>query len=148
MNLERETLAARGRLDGYVGALTAHGLDYDPEIVAHAGGTADDGYAATTLLLGLPNPPTALFCATDRMAMGAYEAIKERGLRIPGDVAVVGFDDQELIAGFLRPKLTTVALPFEPMASRAVALLAALIAGEDVPSRTVVDCRLVVRESV
>lgn len=147
VNLERGTLAARGRLDGYVRALAPHGIDHDPEIVVHTGGTADDGYAAAALLLGLPNPPTALFCATDRMAMGAYEAIKERGLRIPGDVAVVGFDDQELIAGFLRPTLTTVALPFVSMGSRAVALLAALIAGEDVPSRTVVPCPLVLRAS-
>ena len=47
------------------------------------------------------------------MAMGAYDAIKERGLRIPDDVAVVGFDNQELIAAYLRPGLTTVALPFD-----------------------------------
>ena len=79
------------------------------------------------------------------MAMGAYEAIKERGLRIPGDVAVVGFDDQELIAAFLRPKLTTVALPFTSMGSQAVSLLAALIAGEQVASRTLVHCPLVER---
>jgi len=147
VNLERGTLAARGRLDGYVRALTEHGIAYDPEIVVHAGGTADDGYETALRILDLANPPTALFCATDRMAMGAYEAIKERGLSIPGDVAVVGFDDQELIAGFLRPKLTTVALPFVSMGSQAVALLAALIAREPVPSRTLVPCPLVERDS-
>ena len=63
-------------------------------------------------LLDLDEAPTAIFCGNDRMAMGAYDAIKERGLSIPGDVAVVGFDNQELIAAYLRPRLTTIALPF------------------------------------
>lgn len=148
VNLEEGTLAARGRFDGYVRTLTEYGVDYDPELVVHAGGTADDGYETAARLLALPHPPDALFCATDRMAMGAYEAIKERGLRIPQDVAVVGFDDQELIAAFLRPKLTTVALPFTSMGSQAVSLLAALIAGEQVASRTLVHCPLVERDSV
>jgi LacI family transcriptional regulator len=148
VNLEEGTLAARGRFDGYIRALAEHGVEYDPDLVVHAGGTADDGYETTAALLALPHPPTALFCATDRMAMGAYEAIKERGLRIPQDVAVVGFDDQELIAAFLRPKLTTVALPFTAMGSQAVSLLAALIAGEQVASRTLVHCPLVERDSV
>lgn len=148
LNLGWGTLAARGRHDGYLRALTEQGVDYDPDIVAHAGGTADDGYEMTTRILDLRHPPTALFCATDRMAMGAYEAIKERGLSIPRDVAVVGFDDQELIAGFLRPKLTTVALPFDSMGSQAVSLLAALTAREHVPPRTLVQCPLVQRDSV
>lgn len=148
LNLGWGTLAARGRHDGYLRALTEQGVDYDPDIVAHGGGTADDGYEMTTRILDLRHPPTALFCATDRMAMGAYEAIKERGLSIPRDVAVVGFDDQELIAGFLRPKLTTVALPFDSMGSQAVSLLAALTAREHVPPRTLVHCPLVQRDSV
>ena len=71
--------------------------------------------------------PTAIFCGTDRMAMGAYDAIKERGLSIPADVAVVGFDNQELIAAYLRPKLTTVALPFEEMGARGVEMLGAAL---------------------
>lgn len=147
VNLVRGTLAARGRLDGYVRALTEHGVDYDPQLVVHAGGMADHGYEAAARILDLPKPPTALFCATDRMAMGAYEAIKERGLSIPRDVAVVGFDDQELIAGALRPKLTTVALPFASMGSQAVALLLALIAGKQISSETLVDCPLMKRAS-
>ena len=58
--------------------------------------------------------------------MGAYDAIKERGLAIPQDIAVIGFDNQELIAAYLRPKLTTVALPFEEMGALGVQTLAAL----------------------
>ena len=95
------------------------------------------------------NPPTALFCANDRMAMGAYDAIKERGLRIPNDVAVIGFDNQELIAAYLRPGLTTVALPFETMGAKGVELLAAIIAGQSTATETVtVDCPLLERASV
>ena len=69
--------------------------------------------------------------------MGAYDAIKERGLPIPPDVAVVGFDNQELIAAYLRPKLTTVALPFQEMGTRGVDMLgAALAAGQPIGTRT------------
>ena len=66
------------------------------------------------------------------MAMGAYDAIKERGLRHPRDIAVIGFDNQELIAAYLRPKLTTVALPFEKMGALGVQTLAALTAGQPI----------------
>ena len=148
VNLPQETLAARGRFAGYASAIAERGLDLDPDLVVHAGATADDGYEATVRLLDLPHAPTGLFYATDRMAMGGYDAIKERGLRIATDVAVVGFDNQELIAAFLRPKLTTVALPFASMGSLAVSLLAAITSGEDVPRRTLVDCPLVERDSV
>ncbi|MGA8048014.1 MAG: LacI family DNA-binding transcriptional regulator [Dermatophilaceae bacterium] len=147
VNVVRGTPAARGRLDGYIHALSAYGVDYEPQLVVHAGGMADDGYEAASGILDRPNPPTALFCATDRMAMGAYDAIKERGLSIPGDVAVVGFDDQELVAGALRPKLTTVALPFASMGAQAVTLLGALIAGKQISSETLVTCPLVQRAS-
>jgi LacI family transcriptional regulator len=83
------------------------------------------------------------------MAMGAYDAIKERGLSIPGDVAVVGFDDQEVIAGYLRPGLTTVALPFEEMGARAVQLLGGQATEQSTASASVtVDCPLVERSSV
>ena len=80
--------------------------------------------------------------------MGAYDAIKERGLYIPTDVAVVGFDNQEIIAGYLRPTLTTVELPFQEMGTRSVDLLVAALAGEDVPPITVVACPLIERNSV
>ncbi len=80
--------------------------------------------------------------------MGAYDAIKERGLYIPSDVAVVGFDNQVIISAYLRPALTTVALPFEEMGARSVALLVAALAGEDVPPITVVECPLIERDSV
>lgn len=83
------------------------------------------------------------------MAMGAYDAIKERGLRIPHDVAVVGFDNQELIAAYLRPKLTTLALPFEAMGTKGIDMLAALAAGQPLDThRVTIDCPLLERSSV
>ena len=113
VNLDPDIPAAVGRRIGFHETLLEAGIaaDENLEISGHA--TADGGYTAASALLDLADPPTALFCANDRMAMGAYDAIKERGLRIPNDVAVIGFDNQELIAAYLRPGLTTVALPFE-----------------------------------
>jgi LacI family transcriptional regulator len=79
--------------------------------VLHATTAPDQGYRLTSALLDLDDRPTALFCGNDRTAAGAYCAIYQRGLRIPDDVAVVGFDDQEEIAAHLMPPLTSVALP-------------------------------------
>ncbi len=148
VNLEAHTVAARGRLSGYTKALGEAGLAVDPELVTHAPATSVGGYESAANLLDRRDPPTALFCCTDRMAMGAYDAIKERGLYIPTDVAVVGFDNQEIIAGYLRPTLTTVELPFQEMGTRSVDLLVAALAGEDVPPITVVACPLIERNSV
>ena len=71
----------------------------------------------------LKEPPTAIFCANDWMAMGAYETARDRGLRIPHDLAIVGFDNRTEIADHLRPGLTTVALPYRQMGARAVEVL-------------------------
>jgi LacI family transcriptional regulator len=81
--------------------------------------------------------------------MGAYEALKERGLRIPEDVAVVGFDNQELIAAHLRPALSTVALPHYEMGRWAVEYLIDRAGrGETAPTRHTIACPYVGRESV
>ena len=148
INLKASTAAAQGRLAGYTKALAEAGIAPDPALVTHAPARSVDGYESMVKLLALPQPPSAVFCCTDRMAMGAYDAIKERGLSIPGDVAVVGFDNQVIISAYLRPALTTVALPFEEMGARSVALLVAALAGEEVPPVTVVECPLVERDSV
>ncbi|MFD0330881.1 LacI family DNA-binding transcriptional regulator [Streptacidiphilus monticola] len=149
LTLDPAIPASIGRRAGYEQALREAGIDPDPQLVVPGYGDARRGHAAAAALLARQDRPTALFCGNDRMAMGAYDAIKERGLRIPEDVAVVGFDDQELIAAFLRPALTTVALPFEAMGAAGVDLLAALTAGEAVPDAPVtVDCPLVERASV
>lgn len=152
INLDPNIPAAVGRLDGARDALEGAGLELDPELVVSGYATADGGYeAACEILDRYPKDqrPTALFCLNDRMAMGAYDAIKERGLTIPGDIAVIGFDNQELIAAYLRPKLTTVALPFEKMGALGVRTLAALTAGQPIiADQQLVDCPLLERSSV
>lgn len=149
INLDPQTVAALGRLEGYQRALHEAGVEPDGSLVRNGHATADGGYEQAALLLDSTNPPTALFCGTDRMAMGAYDAIKERGLVIPRDVAVVGFDDQEVIAGYLRPGLTTVALPFEQMGARAVEMLGNQEAEQPIATGPVaIDCPLVERSSV
>src|SRR5690606_29170023 len=107
--------AAVGRREGYERALREAGIIPDPSLVVPGWATADSAYTAARELLDRPagDRPTALFCGNDRMAMGAYDAIKERGLRIPHDVAVVGFDSQELISAYLRPNQTTAPRPFD-----------------------------------
>ncbi|MET9661081.1 LacI family DNA-binding transcriptional regulator [Streptomyces sp. NPDC006510] len=150
INLDTGIPAAVGRRQGYEQALREAGLDIDDSLVVPGHATADGGYAAACALLDREEDrPTALFCGNDRMAMGAYDAIKERGLRIPDDIAVIGFDNQELIAAYLRPGLTTVALPFEVMGAKGVDMLGALTAGQPLDTtRMKVGCPLIERSSV
>jgi LacI family transcriptional regulator len=149
INLDPKTVAAVWRLEGYERALREAGIEPDRFMVRNGHATADGGYAQAAALLDSADPPTAIFCGTDRMAMGAYDAIKERGLAIPDDVAVVGFDDQEVIASYLRPGLTTVALPFEEMGARGVDLLDNPETEQPTATEKVtVDCPLVERSSV
>lgn len=94
--------------------------DITPDPAWHVRGketTAASGRAATERLLDLPphRRPTAVFCFNDRMAAGAYVAARHRGLEIPADLSVVGYDDQQLVAGELDPPLTTIALPHYEM---------------------------------
>lgn len=149
LNLDPDIPATVGRRRGYRDALVAAGIPVEEELEVSGHATADGGFEAAQKLLDLSNPPTAIFCANDRMAMGAYDAIKERGLRIPQDIAVVGFDNQELIAAYLRPGLTTIALPFQEMGARGVEMLSAMIEGKSTDTTTVtVDCPLLERASV
>ena len=149
ITLDPDIPASIGRRQGYEDALREAGVTPDPGLVMPGDATADGGYAAAAELLDLDEAPTAIFCGNDRMAMGAYDAIKERGLSIPGDVAVVGFDNQELIAAYLRPRLTTIALPFQEMGARGVDMLAALTTGQSIATQQVTfDCPLIQRSSV
>jgi LacI family transcriptional regulator len=129
INLDPGLPATVGRRIGYERALAEAGIAMDPRLVVSGHATAAGGFQRAAELLDLDDPPTGLFCCTDRMAMGAYDAIKERGLRIPEDVGVVGYDNQEIIAAYLRPPLTTVALPFDEMGAAAVDMLGSMAGG-------------------
>lgn len=106
--------AAMDRASGYRRALTTHDIPLDPSLERQGNFLPKSGYEQTQVLMHLDQPPSAIFCANDLMAVGAYEALKELGLAIPGDVAVMGYDDQE-IARQLSPPLTTVLLPHREM---------------------------------
>lgn len=149
INLEADTIAATERRSGYESALRAAGIPVDMALIHEGNADAHHGYEAMCDLLALPEPPTAVFCATDRIAMGAYDAIKESGLSIPEDISVIGFDDQEILTEFLRPGLTTMKLPFRDMAARAMDLLARQIVDPRfAASSERVRCPLIERGSV
>jgi LacI family transcriptional regulator len=141
--------AAVGRLAGYREALDRAGVPFDEALVREGSGNADSGYHWAHELLDVDDPPTAFFFGTDRMAMGAYFAFTERGLTVPDDVSVVGFDDQHYIADALRPSLTTMALPHAAMGRWAIEHLLTAPWGEDRPPlQWRLPCPIVERGSV
>jgi LacI family transcriptional regulator len=139
--------AAQDRLEGYRRALATADLPFDPDLVADGNWSASAGYDATVKLMGLKNPPTAIFCQNDRMAIGCYEALKEMGLRIPEDISVVGYDDEE-ISRHLHPRLTTSILPHRAMGQWAIEQLDAGLPRRDRYPLTKLECALVERDSV
>ncbi len=105
-----EIPAAFGREEGFRRRLTAAGIRDDDVRVVTAETDPAGGYEAARELLTGDKPPTGIFCFSDRVAMGVYRAAAELGLRIPDDLSVVGFDNQEFIAEGLHPGLTTIEL--------------------------------------
>lgn len=134
-----------GRQDGYRGALTQRGIPVWPEYVFVEEFSRQGGYRGGKRLLALPDPPTAIFTATDIQAIGAIEAVWESGGRVPDDIAVVGYNDVE-IAEYLG--LTTMSLPTEEMGRRGVEVLIATIEGrQEAPVHIRLSADLVVRAS-
>ena len=136
------------RLLGYRDALRAAGLPVHPELLGRvATFTRADGAAAMERLLDLPDPPDAVFCFNDLLALGALKALHRRGIRVPQDVAVVGVDDIEE-ARFSTPSLTTVAPDKQHLAELALDALLRRIDGQTVePAELRARWRLIVRAS-
>lgn len=111
------------RISGFRDALAASGLDVRPEYVRRGTDAREQsGYAQSTALLDLKTPPTAIFATNPLLALGALRALRDRGLRVPHDVSLIGFDDP-LYAGLLDPPLTTIAQPTTELGRRAAELL-------------------------
>ena len=139
--------APPARLQGYRDALGAHSIAFDDDLVAVGVSSTSGGRAAVGDLLDLDDPPTAIFCYNDQTAMGVYQTARDRGLRIPEDLSLVGFDDQQLIAAELVPPLTTMALPHYAMGHWAVSYLLT-DDPPDEPAQMVLECPLIERGSV
>jgi DNA-binding LacI/PurR family transcriptional regulator len=139
--------ASWDRLDGFRRALDDYGLTLDQELLVWGDWTIESGYCATMTLLDRPEPPTAIFVANDVMAAGAIDAAVERGLKLPDDLALVGFDAREM-SRYLRPGLTTVTRPTADIGRTAATLLVEQVmklrAG---PATVSVRGRLVYRDS-
>jgi LacI family transcriptional regulator len=132
---------------GYESALGEFGLELRDEYVTHARWLHRPAYERTRQLLELPEPPDAIFCASDVMAIGAMLAIEEAGLRIPEDIAVAGFDDSDY-ASIAVPSLTSVRQNLAGLGTAAVeVVLRMLDSPDDPPSASVLPVELVVRES-
>jgi len=137
--------AMPARLEGYKKALEQNGIRFEPELVERSGYGFEGGYQAMQKLLALDKLPTAVFCAGDRVALGAMKEIREKGLQVPDDVALVGFDDED-IASMVDVPLTTIAQPQYDLGRIAADKLMSLIRGEKVES-SLIQPKLVIRES-
>lgn len=138
--VERET--------GYRKAVADSGLSFDPALTQSGSWTRHGGEAAMRRLMGLPEPPSGVFCCNDLMALGAMDAITSLGLSVPKDVAVVGYDDLEW-SSLVRPRLTTVVNPAYDTGRSAGNLLLDRMTGgyRGVRRMVVLPCQMVIRES-
>ena len=140
-------LASDARLAGHASALANAGVLPDPGLVRSVEPTAQFGYHAAGELLDLPQPPTALIGFNDKVAVGALAAAAQRGLRVPEDLSVAGFDDIDL-AQATRPLLTTVRQPLQEMGRLAVSLLIRLMERQRLDALHIeLATELVVRDS-
>ncbi len=146
-----QTIAATERLRAYRDVLQAAGLGNEM-VVRCEGGEAQGGFAAMQQILRGPALPTAIFCYTDRMAMGVMDAAREAGLRIPADLSIMGFDNQPYLADAMRPALTTINLPHYEMGVWAASRLIPHSDSQDSepagPTQVKAHCAVVMRDSV
>ncbi|MGP8205602.1 MAG: LacI family DNA-binding transcriptional regulator [Acidimicrobiales bacterium] len=140
-------VATEDRRSGYRAALSGAGIERDPVLEVDADFELGPGAVAAGRLLELPEPPTAIFAFNDSIALGAMRAARERGVRVPEDLSIVGFDDLKY-ATVVAPALTTVRQPLAEMGRAAVSLLLRLLGPRRPgPLQIELPTRLVVRES-
>lgn len=137
-----DTTTSRQRYLGYGDGLAAASIDFDDALAVHSGNTSDDAATSTRALLDEHPDVTAIMCQTDIMAVGVCRALRGRGLSIPGDLSVVGFDDMQLVAD-LTPSLTTVRAPFHDVGD----LAGRIAVGEEYQGPVVLPSELIVRGS-
>jgi LacI family transcriptional regulator len=139
--------ATRARLRGFREELRSAGIDPADQIVLAGNYQADSGYRLTLELLARPHRPTAILCGNDRMAIGALMALREKGVDVPVEMSLVGYDDHDAMVARVSPAITNVRLPFYDMGRWAAERLFAKSV-EGLASRTLMSCLPVLRESV
>jgi LacI family transcriptional regulator len=119
----------------------------DPQLIVQGDFYHESGFKGAAELLALAQPPTAIFASSDQMALGGYEAVRQRGLRVPDDLSIIGFDDLPEVR-WSSPPLTTVRQPLSDMGALAARTLLRLAGGERIESlRFELPTQLVVRDS-
>ena len=139
-------ILCRDRLRGYRFALDQSGVAFEDELVLFGDFTMRSGYSVVAEALERKLQFTAVFCANDAMAIGAMKALQERGIRIPQDVSVVGFDDIEF-ASYSQPSLTTVTQPSEEIGRAAMKMWIKINDGEVITDPVKLQHRMTIRES-
>lgn len=137
----------RDRLEGYSRALSGAGIEIDKRLIVAGDFSLGSGRGAVAALRAVNDPPTAIFCCNDEMAIGAMHRVKKDGFRVPEDISIMGFDDIEF-ASYVDPTLTTVSQPTEELGKVAISVLLGLLEGRP-PEQTdyVLPTELVIRES-
>jgi len=138
---------SKDRFLGYKSALNDNGLEEDKTLIFKGDYSYESGEKGAEYFLALPKPPTAIICANDSMAIGAMKMIREKGLNIPEDISVIGFDDIE-VASKVFPPLTTIAAPIKEIADKSVTMLLSAINGNDLDYQHVIlPAHLIIRDS-
>ena len=138
---------ARHRLEGYLDFLSEHGIAESGQWIYEGNWSEESGYAGFSHLVNLENPPSAIVCSNDLMAIGAMRAAADIGVEIPERVSIVGYDDIRL-SSFVNPRLTTIHQPIDLVGKTAVEMLLRSLSGqESSPQQVVLQPELVVRKS-
>jgi DNA-binding LacI/PurR family transcriptional regulator len=138
---------SRARYIGYKHELESHHIAFDPKLVQPGDWELESGYKAAQNFLSLDDPPTAVFAANDLMALGAIYAIQDAGLDVPGNIAVVGYDNRDFTK-IVRPKITTVVMPVYEMGRIATeSLLEQIAEGREEIEEIKVQGYLIIRDT-
>ena len=139
------------RLEGYCDALKAHGIEVDPKLICQTHDQLDhfsmeNGYLTTKKLLESGEDFTAVFAVADALAIGAFRALHEAGLRVPEDISLAGYDGIDM-ANYIVPSLTTMRQPVEEMAKATTRLLFDIISGKTEHQHVTYKAELMIKES-
>ncbi|WP_409273757.1 LacI family DNA-binding transcriptional regulator [Neobacillus sp. SCS-31] len=146
INGHGQAFVSRKRLEGYMDALKEHGLPVNPDWVCNGRFEEETAFEEARRLLIKHPEITAIFCASDIMALGALKAAKSIGLRVPEDLSVIGYDDI-ILASYSNPQLTTVSQNFFQLGYQAAHLLVNMLEGKSEPQIVTMSTKLVIRES-